>query len=197
MGDGIGLVGVGPVVDAYAAGGLAREGDLGGIPAEEGDVVSHPLDGGPLVAEAEVLRLVRGAGEAEDVEAVVYCYDDDIICLGEVHAFVERSVGVADGESSAVEEDEDGFLFLLGLGGGRGPDVQRQAVLALGGLGCRGKVVDDSLSLGSELWVVDWFGCCQGAVIAERCGGVRGFRDEPPWWRKPQVANRGLCVWNT
>lgn len=74
-GDGVPRVGVVVEVGAGGARALAPDDDAGGVAAEGGDVVAHPLDGQPLVEEAHVevcalLRLVDGVGEAEDVGAV-------------------------------------------------------------------------------------------------------------------------------
>ena len=97
------LVSESPVIDRDAAGGLPRDDDFVGVAAEGADVGVEPLDGEALVAEAEVLGCVRGAGEAEDVEAEVEGRDDDVLGVGEVVAVVEGGVGGA-GRVSCAEE---------------------------------------------------------------------------------------------
>ncbi|KAL5867395.1 hypothetical protein ACKVWC_011612 [Pyricularia oryzae] len=148
VGDGVVAVRVGPVVDGDAARRLARDGDAGGVAAKRGRVVAHPLDGGALVADAQVLRLeAGGAGEAKDAEAVGDGHDDEVLGLGQVLARVHGAVGVADGEAAAVEEDEDGLLGGGLLGRRPGPDVEGEAVLALRGARGAGKVADDAQGL--------------------------------------------------
>lgn len=92
-------VGERPVVDGDAAGGLPRDDDFVRVAAEGPDVGVEPLDGEALVAEAEVLGRVGGAGKAEDVEAEVEGGDYDVLGVGEVVAVVEGGVGGAGGIS--------------------------------------------------------------------------------------------------
>ncbi|KAL8989291.1 MAG: hypothetical protein Q9177_001788 [Variospora cf. flavescens] len=97
-----------------------------------------PLDSKTLVAEANVLGCVWGAGKSEDIDTEVQCYNHNVLGVGEVLAVVERrrvlngvrgkAVQLADREpTAAVEEDDDWFRFAFGV---FGPDVQGQAILA-------------------------------------------------------------------
>ena len=95
MHDGVLWVGIGPKVNSGGAGGLAPDGDGGGVTAEGGDVGTQPLDGEALVEEARVGWEGGGAGEAEDVGAVVDGYDEDILGGGEILAVVEGGAGAA------------------------------------------------------------------------------------------------------
>ena len=93
--DGILWVGIGPIIHGDAARRLAKDGDLGAVAAEGGDVVAHPFDCKPLVEETDVLGQVWRAGEAEDIDPVVEGYNDDILGGGEVLSIVEGRVGAA------------------------------------------------------------------------------------------------------
>jgi hypothetical protein len=64
--------GVRVVVGGGAAGGLAEEGDAGGVSAEGGNVVADPFEGEALVEEAEVTLGGGVAWEAEDGDAVTF-----------------------------------------------------------------------------------------------------------------------------
>jgi hypothetical protein len=48
------------------------------------------------------LSLPGCTGEAKDVDAVVDGDDDDILCVSEVFAIVERTVGVSNSESCTI-----------------------------------------------------------------------------------------------
>lgn len=71
---------------------MAEDGDAVWVTAEGLDVVLHPFDGHALVAQTKVLWVVGRAGVAEDVDAEVDGYDDDVLGVGEVLAVVEGSV---------------------------------------------------------------------------------------------------------
>jgi hypothetical protein len=99
------LVCIRPVVDGNSSGRLARDGDFVGITAEVLDVVADPFDSCSLIAETEVLRLARGSRKAKDVEPIVDCDDDDVLCVGKVFARVERAVCVSNGEPCSLLSD--------------------------------------------------------------------------------------------
>ena len=82
-----------------------------------------------MVQNADVLRLAGSATEAEDVDPVVEGDDDQILVGGQVLAIVESRVRVPDAESATVEPDQHGFRLPAHA---FGPDVEREAVFALG-----------------------------------------------------------------
>lgn len=90
------LISVGPPVGSYTARRLAEDGDLASVTTEAGDIVADPFDSETLVSQAKILGFIGSAWEAEDIETIVDCDDDDVLSVCEILAIVERSVGVAD-----------------------------------------------------------------------------------------------------
>ena len=101
-----------------------------GSPPKLGDVVLHPLEGGDLVEQADV-----GAGarvvddhEAEGAEAVVEGDHDRVGGGGQPGAVVHAERAGAELERAAVDPHQH---RPAGVVGGGGPDVEREAVVAL------------------------------------------------------------------
>lgn len=167
-------VGKGPVVDGNASRGLPKDGDLGCISTKGDNVVAHPLDSKTLVAEAQVVDIVRCARKTEDVETVVYSYDYDVLRVGEVLTVVKGRVGGADGGPSAVEKDEHRALFTVAvLLRCFRPDIQCQAVLVPSGTSVSAEVVNDLLSLWGEKVEVERQPRALGTVAGEVSTGTR------------------------
>lgn len=161
--DGVLDVGEGPVVDGNASRGLPKDSDLGRISTECGDVVAHPLDGKTLVAEAEVVDVVRCTRKSEDVETIVDGHDHNVVRIGEILAVVEGRVRGTNRCSSSVEKDKHGAVFTTALLLHRlRPDVQRQAVFIPSSISVPAEVIDNLLSL--------W---CQEVEIERRPGALR------------------------
>jgi len=115
------------------SGGFAADGDAGGVAAEGRDVVLDPIERGDEVAEGVVGAAgVVGAEEgleieeAEDAKAIGDGDAEDAL-LGEDGAVVHGLEGVAAGKAAAVDPDVDGE----GAFGGRGPEVEVEAVFAV------------------------------------------------------------------
>ena len=72
--------------------------------------------------------MVLQAEEAEDVEAVVQGNDDDVLVGSEVVTGPPAPTAGAGGKSAAMQPDHHGAL----ADGTRGPDVEGEAVLAIG-----------------------------------------------------------------
>ena len=120
--------------DLSAAARLAEDGDIARIAAQAAGMLVHPLQRRHEIENARVSRrgeaLVAGAREievAEDIEPVVDRDDDDIIAPREAAAVIPGRVGRPVGEGAAMQPDHDGTLRRVEA---RGPDVQRQAILA-------------------------------------------------------------------
>ena len=96
-------VGIGPVVHCDAGWWLTRDDDVVRRAAKIADVVADPFNGEALVEEADILRCVRRAGEAKDVDAEVKGYYYDVFGIGEICAIVEGCVWGADGESFELD----------------------------------------------------------------------------------------------
>ncbi len=147
----------------FGTGGLATDGDAGGVAAEGGDVLLDPVKGLDEIAEG----VVGGVGEvgaekraevheAEDAEAVGDGDEDDAF-VGEGGAVEDGREGLPAGVAAAVNPDEDGMR----AGGGGGPEVEVEAVFALwdvggaglhGGGGEAGGVADAGPGLGRLRW---------------------------------------------
>ena len=133
------------------AGGLAEERHPRRVPAEGGDVVLHPLQGGQHVAQSDV-RVERARGpvedgeveEAEGAQPIVHRHDHHVAAVGQSVAVVERLAARPEHVRPAVQPDHHRF----GLGTGRRPDVQRQAVLVLAGAEVEGNAGQRGLRTG-------------------------------------------------
>jgi hypothetical protein len=145
-GDGVGAPGVAVVVDRGAARAVAREHDALRVAAEAGNVVADPLDGEPLVEQAQVVFGQEGsAGEAEDVEAVagwvvrslilrsvwslLDAHDYQIVLGGKSRAIHVKRIACARPKSAAVDPDKHSLGLLASLR--LRPDIQSQTVLAV------------------------------------------------------------------
>ena len=163
------------------AGGFAAQGDVFGIAAKGFDVFPHPLQRLNLVEEAEVADaagfLCHGpeGQKAEGAEAVVKGHDHHAP-LGHVGA-VEHELGAgAGGKAAAVDVDVNGAFF-PGLGG-RGPDVEVQAVLTFSDGAVHGREIGQNAA---EL----------EAFIAEFKAFARADPGRGGLWRtEPQGAHR-------
>ena len=124
------------LLNAHGTGALTHDGDGLGVTAEGGDVVLNPLDGGHLVIEAVVageaglLPKLRQAEKAHGSQAVVEAHGDDT--LGGPHGAVKvLLMAAAAGKTAAMDVHQNGqFVALTGISGR--PDIQKQAVLAVG-----------------------------------------------------------------
>ena len=140
-GDG-GAVGVGGFVEGeVAAGGVAEDGDAGGVAVVVGGVVVEPVEGGVDVDEPGGPAVWGGEavvdGEAGDAGVV-----EGFVELGEVGGFV------AGMPAAAVDHEEDGE-GCGGRGGGGGGEVGEDGVEFLG-LVVGGGVGDVGFDFGAE-----------------------------------------------
>ena len=118
--------------------GLAKDGDARGVAAEESNIGSNPTECEDEVEHACIARVCvngirRGFGkieEAESVEAMVDCDDNDIASMAESRAVIERTVDGTTIECTAMKIDQHGPLRFCGKRK-RCPDVEMEAVLAL------------------------------------------------------------------
>ena len=133
----LGRRGVQHGVDLSAAAGLAEDGHIVRVAAESGDVLMDPAQGFHQVGLAQVaavgiLPAVFAQVEiAQDVQPVVHRHHHHVPELGELVAVVGHHLhGAAGGIAAAVEPDHNGLfgVFIQALG----PEVEAQAVLALG-----------------------------------------------------------------
>lgn len=160
--------------DGLGAGGLAEEGDVGGVAAELFDVGADPGESGGLVEQAVVSGGVVGAlggeggvgEEAEDAETVVHGDDDDV-AVSEELAVLTALGGASVAKAAAVDPEHDGEVF--GFGGS--PDVKGKAVLAGAG------VVEDHVGDGVGLKAVGAEVFC-GAGAFPGGGGLGGLPAE-------------------
>ena len=74
--------------DAHRSGRLAKEGDVLWVAAEGRDVLSHPLEGGYLVKQAEIGNTVPQEEEALGSQPIVEGDTDDAIA-GEARAIIK------------------------------------------------------------------------------------------------------------
>ena len=123
--------------DLTASARLTEDRDVAWVAAELGDVGSDPLERVHDVEHAGVARLrevaaaeLREIGEAEHVQAVVDRNHHDVAAAREVGAVGHgRRTGARD-EPTAVAPDH--HRPLTAVADRRRPDVEHQAVLALG-----------------------------------------------------------------
>ena len=117
---------------AAGAGRLAEDGDPLGVATEGGDVVTHPFQGGHLIEEPDVGggRRVVEDHEAEGAEAVVDRDHDRVGGGRQPGAVVDAERPRAQRVGPAVDPHHHRSGPVVG---GGGPDVQRQAVVALVG----------------------------------------------------------------
>lgn len=114
--------------------GLAEDRHATGIAAEGGDVVAHPSQRRDLILEPQVARgpilgvEFRMGEEAEDAEPVVDRHKDDARAR-QRGPIVDRQGAGSEAEAPAVDPHYDGPFLAGGVRGG--PDVQRQAILAV------------------------------------------------------------------
>jgi hypothetical protein len=109
--------------DAHRAGRLTEDGDVGGITAEGGDVLPHPLQGRDLVQQADVRDAVAQSEEPFGPWTPVDDHADDAV-PGEMTAVVCHRR--ADLEHAALDPHHD---RQPGCPRVRRPDVEVQAVL--------------------------------------------------------------------
>src|SRR5215831_12985108 len=117
--------------DAHATGRLAEDGYVGGIASERLDVVAHPGDCEQLIEKTDVCAGFDLAAEevlqVEGAEAVLQGHDHDVAAPCEPGTVVDRLASTAEHEGAAVDPHHHRPATVVKT---RGPDVQRQAVLA-------------------------------------------------------------------
>lgn len=69
------------------------------ITTEDQCVVPNPFNRQPLIHQTEILFRVRTARKSEDINTIVYGYDDNIFVLCEVCATIERSICISSGKA--------------------------------------------------------------------------------------------------
>ena len=106
------------VVHGGAPGGLAHQGDPGGVAAEHLDVVLHPAQRHALVLEPRVggpTRRVPEGQEAQDAQPVVDVHHNDVFLEEEVRS-VDMAVGGARVEGAPVDPYDDRSQAVRGCG---------------------------------------------------------------------------------
>ena len=127
-------------LDTASASALAEDHDVVRVAAELGDILLDPLQGLDLVEDTVVAgHTVRAFGgelrvgqEAEHTEAVVDGHEDDVLLAPGLG--IELRLGTPAFAVTATMDPEGHGELLVGLAGGLGPDVQVEAVLAVGSL---------------------------------------------------------------
>lgn len=157
------FVGISPKIHSGTASALARDYNLAGVAAEGFDVVAHPFDGQPLIAEGEVLGRTGLSRKSPYADTVVERHNDQVFMSGKFVAVEEGRVTLANGETTPMDEDQN-RLQLRGLW--LGPDVQGQTVFALSVIELTGEIGDDPLCLRCSIRVVDPRGGCLRTGVA-------------------------------
>ena len=127
--------------DGVASGRLAEDRDVSRVASECGDVVAHPLEGGDLVAQAEVVldgalrrRILAEMEPSERPEAVVETDVDDSSAAHEALALAGKVLRRSRAVAAAVNEHHD-RQGEAAFGGSE--HVDGEAVLAGGDLWAR------------------------------------------------------------
>ena len=173
---------------------LAEDRDVAGIATEDGDVVAHPGQRGQLVVDAPIADKAVRAGQVavtektQCAEPVIDGHHHGVAVAHEVAAPVEEDRPAARGEASPVDEHHHGpaaaGLVCRRHRKLRGPDVQREAILAvwfrrLGVGGAR------DAGHGGRLWR-DGSEGRRVPDLVPRLGCLR--------WSPPQLADGGLRI---
>jgi hypothetical protein len=110
--------------DTHPSSRLAKDGDVGRITAEGGDVLLHPGEGSNLVKEAEVGHASPQGEEAVGSQAIVDGDADDPIS-GEARTIIRWPCPRSVEKGAPMNPDHDWQPCLPQV---RGPDVEVQAV---------------------------------------------------------------------
>ena len=157
----------------FCAGGLAADGDAVGVSPEGGDVVVHPAECEYEIAEGVVGAV--GVGETEERLEIHEAEDAETVGDGDEHdvftreegAVEDRREGLAAGVAAAVDPDEDGVR----TGGGGCPEIEVEAVFALGDgglVGLHGRGTEAGCVAGAG----PWFGGKRGEKAQRADGGL-------------------------
>lgn len=101
--DRIFLVRISPIIHCYAAGRLPKEHYTRWVTLKACDILPDPLHGKSWVPKTKVPCRIWRSGETKDVGLVVQRDHDDVLGIREGLTIVERGVGIAISEASAIE----------------------------------------------------------------------------------------------